>query len=129
MMQPRLLHFMSPRWCVSRLTTLLSLIPNLQPDNAAVFPPGPALIFAVVNGVPSIGLDVMIGNGIIGTQPTDPVAELPLSSGFSVDAETVQQASTSNHQNGSGSSDSSAMTLATSSFLILLCGAVFALFA
>jgi len=50
------------------------------PPNPAIFPPGPALAFAVVNGVPSIGAEVMIGNGQIGTQPLLPIGPLPASS-------------------------------------------------
>lgn len=46
------------------------------PPNAAVFPPGPALIFVVVNGVPSVGKMIMIGNGQIGEQPTLEAAAL-----------------------------------------------------
>lgn len=47
---------------------------NVQPPNAAVFQPGPALMFVVVDGVPSIGQQIMVGSGEIGTQPTAPVS-------------------------------------------------------
>jgi hypothetical protein len=50
------------------------------PPNAAVIAPGPAMIFIVVNGVPSVGQFVMLGNGQIGTQPTAPNQVLPVSS-------------------------------------------------
>lgn len=40
------------------------------PNNPALFAPGPALAFVVVDGVPSIGKHVMVGNGQIGKQPT-----------------------------------------------------------
>jgi hypothetical protein len=49
------------------------------PPNPAVFPPGPALFFVVVDGVPSIGVQVMIGTGQIGTQPVKEVTPLPKS--------------------------------------------------
>ena len=49
--------------------------------------------FVVVNGVPSVGVQVMIGNGKIGKQPTSDVANLP-SSGISSSAST--------HPDGSG---------------------------
>ncbi|PIL35941.1 hypothetical protein GSI_01601 [Ganoderma sinense ZZ0214-1] len=52
---------------------------NQMPPNPATFPPGPALAFVVVNGVPSVGVQVMIGNGQIGKQPTSDVANLPTS--------------------------------------------------
>lgn len=40
-----------------------------MPANPALFAPGPALMFVVVNGVASTGKFVMIGNGKIGDQP------------------------------------------------------------
>jgi len=46
------------------------------PPNSALFAPGPALLYIVVNDVPSIGTQVMIGNGI-GTQTKNPVQRLP----------------------------------------------------
>ena len=49
------------------------------PPNPAVIAPGPALLFVVINGVPSTGVHVMIGNGEIGKQPTQPAATLPTS--------------------------------------------------
>jgi hypothetical protein len=36
-----------------------------------------AVIFVVVNGVPSIGIQVMVGSGQIGTQPIQTIASLP----------------------------------------------------
>lgn len=47
-----------------------------MPPNPSIMAPGPALLFVVVNGVPSIGMDIMVGNGEIGEQPVYPVAEL-----------------------------------------------------
>lgn len=46
------------------------------PPNPAILAPGPAYIFVVVNGVPSIGLPIMVGSGQLGTQNILPVAEL-----------------------------------------------------
>ena len=40
------------------------------PPNAAILAPGPAMLFVVVNGVPSVGVQVMVGNGQLGTQTT-----------------------------------------------------------
>ena len=42
------------------------------PANPNLFAPGPALAFVVVNGVPSHGKFIMVGNGQIGVQPTHP---------------------------------------------------------
>jgi len=50
-----------------------------MPPNPAIFVPGPALLFVVVNGVPSIGVQVMIGSGQLGKQDIQPVGPLPAS--------------------------------------------------
>ena len=49
---------------------------NQMPPNPSIMPPGPALLFVVINGVPSIGVDIMIGNGQVGPQPILPVPAL-----------------------------------------------------
>lgn len=50
------------------------------PPNPAIIVPGPALVFVVVKGVPSVGLQIMLGSGELGTQPILPVIDLPTSS-------------------------------------------------
>lgn|ERR1700722_8585801 len=50
------------------------------PPNPAILAPGPALLFVVVNGSPSVGVAVMVGSGQLGTQPMLAVADLPVSS-------------------------------------------------
>jgi hypothetical protein len=47
------------------------------PPNANLFQPGPAFVFVTINGIPSNGTYVIIGNGIVGTQPTAPASALP----------------------------------------------------
>ncbi|GJE94392.1 glyoxal oxidase and galactose oxidase domain-containing protein [Phanerochaete sordida] len=47
------------------------------PPNPALFPPGPALLFVVVDGTPSVARLVNVGSGAIGTQPTRPPVPLP----------------------------------------------------
>ncbi|KAH7888875.1 glyoxal oxidase [Phlebopus sp. FC_14] len=47
------------------------------PPNPALMPPGPALLFVVVNGIPSMGVQVMVGSGSIGTQQTKAPQQLP----------------------------------------------------
>jgi len=47
------------------------------PPNPAILAPGPAFIFVVVNGVPSVGVQVMIGSGHIGQQETLAIGSLP----------------------------------------------------
>jgi len=45
-----------------------------------LFQPGNAFFFVVVNGIPSIGEMVMVGNGQLGAQPTTDNAKLPTTS-------------------------------------------------
>ena len=47
------------------------------PPNANLLTPGPCLMFVVINGIPSNGTMVIVGNGQIGTQPTTAVSVLP----------------------------------------------------
>jgi len=68
------------------------------PTNPAIFPPGPALVFLVTDGVPSMGQMVMIGNGQIGTQPTSNAQKLPASSGLA----STNPPKTSGSGNGNG---------------------------
>jgi len=48
------------------------------PPNPAIISPGPALMFVVVKGVPSVGVKVMLGSGQLGVQQVLNVQELPL---------------------------------------------------
>jgi len=48
-----------------------------MPPCVACFPPGPAMMFVVVDGIPSIGVMVMVGTGQLGSQPSAPAADLP----------------------------------------------------
>ncbi|KAF5357290.1 hypothetical protein D9758_005833 [Tetrapyrgos nigripes] len=50
------------------------------PPNPAVLVPGPALLFVVVDGVPSVGVEVMIGNGQLGAPEVQQTLALPSSS-------------------------------------------------
>ncbi|PWN42239.1 Glyoxaloxidase 2, partial [Ceraceosorus guamensis] len=47
------------------------------PPNPALFAPGPALAFVVVDGVPSQGKFITVGNGKVGAQPTAGETQLP----------------------------------------------------
>ncbi|KAI0266780.1 glyoxal oxidase N-terminus-domain-containing protein [Gloeopeniophorella convolvens] len=47
------------------------------PPNPAIFPPGPAFLFVIVNDVPSFGVQIMVGSGQIGQQQVQPPAPLP----------------------------------------------------
>lgn len=89
-------------------------VSNLSP-NPSLLVPGPALLFVIVSGTPSIGQMVMVGNGIIGTQPTSLNALLPNSTtgGFIV---TSTYSSASASATGSSTPKSSAGRLVTSFF-------------
>jgi len=50
------------------------------PPNAAIVAPGPAWLFVVVDGVPSVGVSVLLGSGKIETQQLLDVESLPQSS-------------------------------------------------
>ncbi|KDR81169.1 hypothetical protein GALMADRAFT_265004 [Galerina marginata CBS 339.88] len=47
------------------------------PPNPSVLAPGPAFLFVVVKGVPSVGVQVMIGSGKIETQQILPIGPIP----------------------------------------------------
>lgn len=47
------------------------------PPNAGIIAPGPALLFVVVDGVPSTGVDIMVGNGQMGLQQMQNVPRMP----------------------------------------------------
>lgn len=51
-----------------------------MPPNANLFQPGPALLFVTVDGIPSNGTHLLVGNGQVGTQPIAAEATLPTSS-------------------------------------------------
>lgn len=48
-----------------------------MPPNPSIMAPGPALLYIVINGVPSTGVDIMVGDGEIGDQTIYPVPTLP----------------------------------------------------
>jgi hypothetical protein len=54
----------------------LTLHISQMPPNPAVFAPGPAVLYVVVNGVPSIGKAIMVGGGFIGQQKVQKAAVL-----------------------------------------------------
>lgn len=55
----------------------ITLHVSQPPPNPNLFQPGPALMFVNILGVPSIGSYLLVGNGQIGTQATQAVAQLP----------------------------------------------------
>ncbi|RXW13336.1 hypothetical protein EST38_g12519 [Candolleomyces aberdarensis] len=74
------------------------------PPNPAILVPGPALLFIVVDGVPSVGVQVMVGSGNIETQQMLPAANLPASQILMGDSPSSKTgATTVNGALGSGS--------------------------
>lgn len=69
------------------------------PPNPNILTPGPCLMFVVVNGIPSNGTMLIVGNGQIGTQPTTAVSDLPQSI-----QNAAAQSSGQSSQSSSGSS-------------------------
>jgi hypothetical protein len=74
-----------------------------------LFQPGPAMMFLVVEGVPSMGQWVMVGNGQLGTQTTQSNAALP-----SNQVKAIQN-TTSSPSGSTGASGSSASGSTTKS--------------
>lgn len=60
------------------------------------------MLFVVVNGVPSVGVMVMVGSGTIGTQTMNAVADLP-------SATIVANSTTTSGQDNSNSKSSGAL--------------------
>ncbi|KLO12283.1 glyoxal oxidase [Schizopora paradoxa] len=95
-----------------------------MPPNAAILAPGPALIFVVVDGVPSIGKMVMVGNGQLGQQTMSAVVDLPPQSLPSKSDNTTDSSNSNNgNKNSSHGRDSSLVSSGT----IVLLGVVSAL--
>ena len=99
------------------------------PPQAAIFPPGPALMFCVVNGVPSQAAWIMVGSGKIEVQKTSDPASLPANFMATAPASetkadgTAQQTSASSNS-GSGSSGSSSSASGASRGTVVGLGSV-----
>jgi hypothetical protein len=85
------------------------------PPNPNIFTPGPALMFVVINGIPSNGTMVIVGNGQVGPQPTQATTVLPAS---------AQNPSASGSGSGSGSGSSSSNSASGSTHTGAIVGAV-----
>ncbi|KAA1477815.1 DUF1929-domain-containing protein [Dentipellis sp. KUC8613] len=73
------------------------------PPNPNLFQPGPAMLFVTIDGIPSNGTMLSVGNGQIGTQPTSGASVLPAS--VRVDSASGTGSGNSN-QNSSGNNNS-----------------------
>lgn len=83
------------------------------PPNPAILTPGPAYIFVVVEGVPSIGQQIMVGSGAIEDQNVTETAVLPASF-------AAQQTVASTPSPSAGSKSSDSVLSATSGATVLL---------
>ncbi|KAG8908534.1 hypothetical protein FRB99_005894 [Tulasnella sp. 403] len=75
------------------------------PPNPNILAPGPAWMYVTVNGVPSIGVQIMVGSGKIENQPILAASVLPAKSvpqGTTVPTNTTSQASSNNGGSGNG---------------------------
>ena len=100
-----------------------TLFVSQLPPNPAIFPPGPALAFVVVNGVPSVGLQVMIGNGQIGKQPVQAAQPLPQSRVVTTDTSGSKSAQVTPGANGTDTNqnnqaNAAAHSISTSNLLV-----------
>ncbi|OCF30659.1 glyoxal oxidase [Kwoniella heveanensis CBS 569] len=91
-------------------TLIVSQMPGTNGPN--LFQPGPAMFFVVVNGVPSQGEFVMIGNGKLGTQPTATNDPLPAATLIEKPVETTADTTGAATQGASAGSSSSASQVA-----------------
>ncbi|KAG8969253.1 hypothetical protein FRC03_003778 [Tulasnella sp. 419] len=78
------------------------------PPNPALFTPGPAWIFVVVNGIPSIGQPIMIGSGKIELQNIAAVVDLPGTYAPTTSGNNGNSGSSGNNGGGSTNQPSSA---------------------
>ncbi|KAJ3999084.1 glyoxal oxidase [Lentinula boryana] len=95
----------------------LTLHTAQMPPNPNIFQPGPAMLFVVVNGIPSNGTFVIIGSGSIETQPTGAASVLP---------DSVRLSSASGSANGSSGNDTDTATNGGVSHTAMIVGSVVA---
>lgn len=91
------------------------------PPNPAILAPGPAWIFVVVNGIPSMGQEVMVGSGKIETQNVTQPASLP--GVFAAQHQAGSSTNTSPASNGASTFELQSITLLASIFATSLASA------
>jgi hypothetical protein len=88
--------------------------------NANLFQPGPALLFVVVNDIPSKGSMVILGNGAIGAQTIADVAILPASVNTTSTGAKGSATSTAVNSTGSSNTTGADQSSSTSGALTLV---------
>ncbi|KAK4698401.1 hypothetical protein P7C70_g7874, partial [Phenoliferia sp. Uapishka_3] len=91
------------------------------PPNPAILVPGPAMLFVVINNIPSVGIYVMVGSGTIETQPLLAATVLPAST---LNGKATSTNGTTNSTGTSTKSGSKASGAAATSFSVGLAVAV-----
>ena len=93
--------------------TVVMHVGQMSP-NPALFTPGPALLFVTIDGVPSVGQEVMVGSGVIETQPLGVTSVLPKSAKLTTAYNaTTAGTTTSSGTTTSGTSGSSSPKVTT----------------
>jgi hypothetical protein len=91
-----------------------------MPPNANLFQPGPAFIYVVINGVPSNGTMVIIGNGQIGPQTLDKsVVSLPASTN-STKATSSSNGNSNQSQSGGNTGGTAGIVAPSTSFITVI---------
>jgi len=72
------------------------------PPNANLFQPGPAFLYVVINGIPSNGSMVIIGNGKIGKQDVDTALFVLPASSYSTKFPTESNTESEDGNKGTG---------------------------
>ncbi|KAE9390566.1 DUF1929-domain-containing protein [Gymnopus androsaceus JB14] len=103
----------------------LTLHTAQMPPNANIFQPGPAMVFVVVNGIPSNGTFVIVGSGKVETQPTQAASILPASVRLNSASGSADGSSTSS--GGSSPSSSNGGISHTATIVACIVGGVVAL--
>ncbi|KAH6906811.1 copper radical oxidase variant A [Coprinopsis sp. MPI-PUGE-AT-0042] len=75
-----------------------------MPPNTNLFQPGPAFVYVTINGIPSNGTYVIVGNGQVGPQPVQDASVLPQS--VSVDGASGKASPESTNSGGDGNTNS-----------------------
>ncbi|KDQ55481.1 glyoxal oxidase [Jaapia argillacea MUCL 33604] len=98
----------------------ITLHVSQPPPNPNLFQPGPALLFVVIDGIPSNGTLVILGNGQVSTQPTSPQAVLP----NNVRLASAQGSAGSGSAGGSSGGKTSGSTSNTTKIIIAIVAAI-----
>lgn len=88
------------------------------PPSPNLFQPGPAFLFVTINGIPSNGTYVIVGNGQISAQPTASASALPLSHGASSAQSSKSANGTNNGHSNNSANPTHTMTGLTISLLL-----------